>query len=62
MSMSGRSAEFGDIDEEFHFRCSNFRWFGANQMGCECVDLGTVRTTKNRLRSHPLAFSHCPKL
>lgn len=62
MSMSGRKAEFGDIDEEFQFRCSNFRWVWTNQMGCECVDPGIVRTAKNRLRRHPLAFSHCPKL
>lgn len=62
MSMSGKNPEFGDIDEEFHFRGSNFRWCGANQMGCECVNLGTVRTTKNRFRSQSLTFSHCPKL
>lgn len=26
--MPGREAGFGEIDEEFHFRCSKFRWFG----------------------------------
>lgn len=28
MNISERIAEFGDIDEKFHLRCSNFKWSG----------------------------------
>lgn len=57
MLMSGREARWGKINEEFCFRCPQFRWFEASQMGCECSDLRIVRAAKGRLGQKP-----CPRM
>lgn len=64
--MSGREAGLGERDEEFCFRCPEFRWFRASQLGCECLDLGTVKAIEDKSRAEAIPWNaatapHCEK-
>lgn len=57
MCMSEREAGLGERDKEFCFRCPKFRWFGASQLSCECLDLGTVRAVEDKMRAEAIPWN-----